>query len=129
MRQLSAELVAGAPTRYDAVLAVERYLRANATYRLDSPVPPRGQDAVDHFLFEARTGFCEQFASAEAVLLRAAGIPARLATGFSGGSGTADGRLLKAADAHAWVEVWYPGVGWAASDRRPGPSSPTARAR
>lgn len=122
VRQLSHQLTAGAATRYDAVRAVELFLAEHATYRLDSPVPPPGHDAVDHFLFESRTGFCEQFASAETVLLRAAGIPARLATGFSGGSRTDDGRLLRAENAHAWVEVWYPGVGWVASD-------PTAGAR
>jgi transglutaminase-like putative cysteine protease len=113
---LSRTLTSGAATRYDAVASVERYLGEHATYRLDSPVPPPGQDAVDHFLFEARTGFCEQFASAEAVLLRAAGIPARLVTGFSGGTPSDGGRHLRAQDAHAWVEVWYPGVGWVASD-------------
>jgi transglutaminase-like putative cysteine protease len=122
VRHLSQRLTAGAATRYDAVRSVELFLGEHATYRLDSPVPPPGQDAVDHFLFESRTGFCEQFASAEAVLLRAAGIPARLATGFAGGTSTDDGRLLRAENAHAWVEVWYPGVGWVASD-------PTAGAR
>jgi transglutaminase-like putative cysteine protease len=114
--RLSRALTSGAETRYDAVASVERYLGEHATYRLDSPVPPAGQDAVDHFLFEARTGFCEQFASAEAVLLRAAGIPARLVTGFSGGTPSSGARELRAKDAHAWVEVWYPGVGWVASD-------------
>jgi protein-glutamine gamma-glutamyltransferase len=122
VRQLSHQLTGGAATRYDAVRAVEVFLAEHATYRLDSPVPPPGHDAVDHFLFESRTGFCEQFASAETVLLRAAGIPARLATGFSGGDRSDDGRLLRAENAHAWVEVWYPGVGWVASD-------PTAGAR
>jgi transglutaminase-like putative cysteine protease len=113
---LSRNLTRGAATRYDAVASVERYLGEHATYRLDSPVPPPGQDAVDHFLFEARTGFCEQFASAEAVLLRAAGIPARLVTGFSGGTPSGGTREVRAQNAHAWVEVWYPGVGWVASD-------------
>ena len=113
---LSRKLTSGAATRYDAVASVERYLAKHATYRLDSPVPPPGQDAVDHFLFEARTGFCEQFASAEAVLLRAAGIPTRLVTGFSGGTPRDGAREVRAQNAHAWVEVWYPGVGWVASD-------------
>jgi transglutaminase-like putative cysteine protease len=113
---LSRKLTSGAATRYDAVASVERYLGEHATYRLDSPVPPPGQDAVDHFLFEARTGFCEQFASAEVVLLRAAGIPTRLVTGFSGGTPRGSTRELRAKDAHAWVEVWYPRVGWVASD-------------
>jgi transglutaminase-like putative cysteine protease len=113
---LARQVTSGAATRYDAVRSVELFLADRATYRLDSPVPPPGRDAVDHFLFDARTGFCEQFASAETVLLRAVGIPARLVTGFAGGSRTDGGRLLRSADAHAWVEVWYPGVGWVASD-------------
>jgi transglutaminase-like putative cysteine protease len=116
VRVLGRRLTAGTSTRYDATLAVERYLRQHATYRLDSPVPPPGADAVDHFLFSARTGFCEQFASAEVVLLRAAGIPARLATGFSGGTEEGGRRTVRGSDAHAWVEVLYPGVGWASSD-------------
>ena len=116
VRSLGLQLTSGAATRYDAVRAVEDYLRGAATYRLDSPVPPRGRDAVDHFLFDAKTGFCEQFASAEAVLLRAGGIPARLVTGFSGGTDEGDTRLVRSSNAHAWVEVWYPGVGWVASD-------------
>ena len=114
--ELARHVTGGAATRYDAVRAVELFLADRATYRLDSPVPPPGRDAVDHFLFDARTGFCEQFASAETVLLRAVGIPARLVTGFAGGTPTDDGRLLRAEHAHAWVEVWYPGVGWVASD-------------
>ena len=99
------------------MLAIQRHLRDVARYRLDSPVPGPGRDAVDHFLFDARSGFCEQFASAEVVLLRAAGIPARLVTGFSGGAPSDPGRRsLRAADAHAWVEVWFPGRGWVSSD-------------
>jgi transglutaminase-like putative cysteine protease len=117
VRGLAAQLTAGAPTRYDAVLAVETWLRANARYTLDSPVPGRGEDAVDRFLFVDRVGFCEQFAAAETVLLRAAGIPARLATGLSAGVPAKDGRrVFREKDLHAWVEVRYPGVGWSPSD-------------
>jgi transglutaminase-like putative cysteine protease len=113
---LGRELARTAPTRYDTVRAVERYLRGHATYRLDSRVPRAGEDAVDAFLFTDRTGFCEQFAAAEVVLLRSAGIPARLVTGFSGGAAAGDRRVLREADAHAWVEVWFPRVGWVPSD-------------
>ncbi|MFI5100380.1 MAG: transglutaminase family protein, partial [Actinomycetes bacterium] len=117
VRQLAAEVAAQARTRYDAVDAVERYLRSNETYRLDAPVPPAGEDPVDDFLFDSHQGFCEQFASAEVVLLRARGIPARLVTGFAYGQPAPNGRrLMLASDAHAWVEVWYPGLGWASSD-------------
>lgn len=115
-RQLSARLVAGRPSRLDAVLTVEQHLRSSYRYTLDSPVPAPGADAVDDFLFVSREGFCEQFASAEVVLLRAAGIPARLATGFAGGKQEGAARVVRASEAHAWVEVWLPGLGWVSSD-------------
>ena len=116
-RALSARLTTGAATRYDAMKRVEDHVRGAALYDLKSPVPAIGADAVDDFLFVSRRGFCEQFASAEVVLLRAAGIPARLATGFSSNEpGDGQWRTLLNSDAHAWVEVWFPGVGWVASD-------------
>jgi len=120
---LARQITAGATNRYQAVRSVEDYLRSHETYRLDSPLPAPGADAVDDFLFVSHTGFCEQFASAEVVLLRAVGIPTRLVSGF--GYGTPDGtgtRLFRVSDAHAWAEVWYPGDGWS-------PSDPTAGAR
>jgi protein-glutamine gamma-glutamyltransferase len=115
-RLLAQRITRWATDRDAATRAVETYLRTHETYRLDSPVPPPGADAVDHFLFVAHTGFCEQFAAAEVVLLRAVGVPARLATGFAGGEPSGDHRTLRGSDAHAWVEVWYPNIGWAASD-------------
>lgn len=133
VRDLAAEVAAGRTTRYDVVRAVEDHLRSRAVYTLDAPVPAAGQDAVDHFLFESREGFCEQFASAQVVLLRSLGVPARMAVGFAGGEPAvgADGapaddalagddlagmRLVRGTQAHAWAEVWFPGVGWVASD-------------
>jgi Transglutaminase-like superfamily/Domain of unknown function (DUF4129) len=87
-------------------------------YDLDVPRDPPGVDAVDHFLFETRRGFCEQIASSMAVLLRTLGIPTRLVTGY--GPGTRNpltGYLeVRQSDAHAWVEVWYPLVGWVPYD-------------
>jgi protein-glutamine gamma-glutamyltransferase len=115
-RLLAQRITRWATDRDAATRAVETYLRTHETYRLDSPVPPPGADAVDHFLFVAHTGFCEQFAAAEVVLLRAAGVPARLATGFADGEPSGDHRTLRGSDAHAWVEVWYPNIGWAGSD-------------
>ena len=83
-------------------------------YNLDIPPYPPGVDAVDHFLFETREGFCEHIASAMAVLLRASGIPTRLVTGFGPGDRNPFTGYweVRASDAHAWVEVFYPGVGW-----------------
>ena len=117
VRALSAQLTADAPTRYDAVVNIESWLRRNFTYTLDSPVPQRGEDAVDRFLFVDKLGFCEQFAAAEVILLRIAGIPARLATGLAAGVDVDGGRrLYREKDLHAWAEVYYPGIGWAPSD-------------
>jgi hypothetical protein len=95
-------------------MAVQSWLRANTRYDLTVPREPPGVDAVDHFLFDTRRGFCEHIASAMAVLLRAEGIPTRIVTGYGPGernpfTGYDDVRY---SDAHAWVEVLYPGLGW-----------------
>lgn len=76
--------------------------------------PTLGADAVDEFLFETRKGFCEHFASSFAVLMRAAGIPARVVVGYQGGQYHPDAGYLivRQYDAHAWAEVWLPGRGW-----------------
>ncbi|MCO5099928.1 MAG: DUF3488 and transglutaminase-like domain-containing protein [Burkholderiaceae bacterium] len=81
--------------------------------------PPRlGVDSVDEFLFETRAGFCEHYASAFVVLMRAMAIPARIVTGYQGGErNPIDGYwLVRQADAHAWAEVWLAGLGWVRVD-------------
>nr|WP_281373359.1 transglutaminase domain-containing protein [Kineococcus aurantiacus] len=123
VRDLGVRLAAGGDA-VTATRAVAAYLRANARYSVDSPVPAPGRDAVDAFLFTDRVGFCEQFAAAEVVLLRSAGFPARLVTGLAGGTESGGSRVLRAEDAHAWVEVWVPGTGWVSSD----PTAGTAAA-
>lgn len=111
---LAAEITADAPTAYDKVRAIEDYLSANYEYSLDSPVPAPGQDAVEHFLFEAEVGFCEQFASATAVMLRTLGVPTRVVTGYTPGTRNifTGYHEVRNSDAHAWVEVWFPTLGW-----------------
>ncbi len=115
---LAASLVAATSSRRGAVDAIEDYLRTNEKYNLNSPVPKSGDDAVDDFLFVSHQGFCEQFATAAVIMLRSQGIPARLVTGYVGGdSGISAGeRVFRGSDAHAWVQVFYPGVGWVNSD-------------
>jgi len=85
-------------------------------YSLDSPL--LGRDAVDEFLFDTRTGFCEHYASAFAVMMRMAGIPARIVTGYMGGwyNPLGDYYLVRQSDAHAWAEVWLPAKGWTRVD-------------
>ncbi len=81
-------------------------------YTLRPPLP--GADAIDGFLFDTRAGFCEHYASAFVVLARAAGIPARIVTGYQGGERNplGDYLIVRQRDAHAWAEVWTTGTGW-----------------
>lgn len=80
--------------------------------------PPLGKEPIDDFWFKSRKGFCEHYASAFAFLMRAAGIPARVVTGYQGGerNGLADYFLIRQSDAHAWTEVWYADRGWVRVD-------------
>ena len=115
---LARRITAGATSEYDRVAAVQSWIRRNTTYDLDVPTDPAGVDSVDHFLFVTRTGFCEQIASSLAIMLRTLGIPTRLVTGYGPGErNPLTGYFeVKQSDAHAWVEVFYPGIGWVPYD-------------
>ena len=116
--ELAAELAAGEPSTYDVIHAYTAWLSANVEYDLDAPLPDPGEDAVHDFLFDTRLGFCEQIASALTVMLRTQGVPARLATGYLPGTRDRIAGVfeVRASDAHAWVEVWFPDTGWQAFD-------------
>ena len=85
-------------------------------YTLDTPLP--GRHGTDEFLFDQKQGYCEHFSSAFAVLMRGAGIPARVVTGYAGGYRNPFGGywIVRRMDAHAWVEVWLPQRGWVRVD-------------
>ena len=85
-------------------------------YTLDTPLP--GRDGVDEFLFDQKQGYCQHFSSSFVVLMRAAGIPARVVTGFAGGVRNPIGGywVVRNMDAHAWAEVWLPQRGWVRVD-------------
>ena len=104
--------------RYDAVMALARHLQDGYRYTLATPPTPAGIDPVDYFLFDTRSGYCEMFATAAALMLRSKGIPTRLVTGYSPGeySSTLDQTIVRERDAHAWVEVFFPGHGWVPFD-------------
>ncbi len=123
---LARSITAGAATDLDRARAIERHLRSNYAYSLD--MPRRSDDPLTDFLFVHRSGYCEYFASAMAVMLRSVGIPARLATGFQNGiyNSITGFWIVRASDAHAWVEAWLPGHGWTTFD--PTPPDPNARA-
>jgi hypothetical protein len=115
---LATQITEGKPTEFDRVEAIQSWIRTNTEYNLDVPRDPPGVDAVDRFLFVTRQGFCEHIASALAVMLRTQGIPTRLVTGYGPGQrNPLTGYLeVKESDAHAWVEVYYPHIGWVPYD-------------
>ena len=90
----------------------------NEAYFYTLSPPQLGDHPVDDFLFRTRRGFCEHYASAFAVLMRAAGIPARIVTGYLGGEINPLGNymIVRQSDAHAWTEVWFSGEGWVRVD-------------
>jgi hypothetical protein len=100
--------------------AIERHLRSDYGYALELP-DREVADPLAHFLFVRRKGHCEYFASSMAVMLRSLGIPARLATGFQSGvyNPVSGLWLVRASDAHSWVEGWIPGHGWTTFDPTP----------
>jgi transglutaminase-like putative cysteine protease len=114
VQTLARDITATAPTTYDKILAIEAWLGAHVRYSITAPLAPKGVDVVDDFLFRSRLGWCEQVASSLVVMARSVGIPARLATGFVPGSrDSLTGQfIVRERDAHAWTEIYFPGVGW-----------------
>ncbi len=113
---------------YDKAAALESFLRTRFGYTLDLPAEPE-DDPIASFLFVRRRGHCEYFAAALAVMLRTQGIPSRLVNGFLTGeyNDVGENYIVRASDAHTWVEVYFPGVGWAEFD--PTPPDPNAPGR
>ncbi len=112
--QLAQQITIDAKTPYEKAEAVTKYLRDHITYVQAVPPVPQDRDMVDWFLFTQRAGFCNYYASAEVVLLRAMGVPARLAVGFAEGDSeiTRDEFTIRRRHGHAWPEVYFPGTGW-----------------
>ena len=124
--RLARELTTGLATGEDRARAIERHLRAN--YRYTTELPARAAaDPLAHFLFERKRGHCEYYASAMAVMLRSAGIPSRVVTGFHGGelNPVSGWHVVRAWDAHSWVEAYLPERGWTTFD--PTPADPNPR--
>ena len=115
---LATSLRTPGESTYDTILAYEAWLGANTQYDLFAPVPPDGADAVDDFLFESQLGYCEQIATTLTIMLRSQGVPARLTTGYVPGERDRVSGVwnVRASDAHAWDEVWFPQNGWQAFD-------------
>ncbi|MQG20497.1 MAG: transglutaminase domain-containing protein [SAR202 cluster bacterium] len=115
VQNLARELTLQEKTVYDKVRAVEFYLR-EIPYTQEIQSPPVGSDGVEYFLFEARRGYSDYYASAMVMMLRSVGIPARFVTGYLPGEFDAEERhfIVRENDAHSWAEVYFPPYGWIA---------------
>ena len=115
---LARQITTNAPTPVDKARAIQAWIKKNKRYRLDISRDPPGQDPVNVFVFDRRDGFCEQIASTMALMLRATGVPTRLVTGFGEGQRNLFTGYweIRNSDSHAWVEVYYRGVGWVPYD-------------
>ena len=133
-RELAKDIASGLGNPYDIVNAVTDYLRNNIEYNQSISQPPPNQERLDWFLFDYKKGYCNYYASAEVVLLRSLGIPARMAVGFAQGErevppipqlppgvsrdiireqiSETSTYIVRQKDAHAWPEVFFPGIGW-----------------
>ena len=123
---LAEEVTAPASSNYDKATAVEQYLSTHFRYTLELPRSlPR--DPLANFLFERKKGHCEYFASSMAVMLRSLHIPSRIVTGFRGGefNDLTGQYVVRASDAHSWVEAYFPGSGWISFDPTPAGTAPT----
>jgi protein-glutamine gamma-glutamyltransferase len=127
--ELARDTVRGLDNDADRAAAVARYLRRAYAYTLELP-SHEVSDPLAHFLFVRKKGHCEYFASAMAVMLRTLGIPSRLVTGFQSGifNPLTELYVIRASDAHSWVEAWLPGRGWVTFDPTPPDPSPGADA-
>lgn len=123
--QLAGRIAGSAEGMLDKTLKIQDYLRQTYSYSTQPPPTSAQGDFVDHFLFEGQAGYCTHFASAMAVMLRTQGIPARVATGYAAGMYDYQEQAYRvtASNAHAWVEVFFPGFGWV--EFEPTPSQAT----
>jgi transglutaminase-like putative cysteine protease len=115
LQELAARITAPYSIPYDKVQAITSYLRHEIQYETQiTEAPPRGEDPLLWVLFDHKKGFCMYYASAEVLLLRTLGIPARMAVGFAQGEYDAARERYNVArlNSHAWPEVYFPGIGW-----------------
>ncbi|WP_436500942.1 transglutaminaseTgpA domain-containing protein [Actinokineospora sp. HUAS TT18] len=117
---LAKQITAGKPTMFDKALALQQYFdRANGFEYKTQTDATSDENALKDFLFRSKVGYCEQYASAMAILARAVNIPSRVAIGYTAGFQSGDYRSITTQDAHAWVEVFFPAQGWVTFDPTP----------
>lgn len=112
LQRLAQTVTVGTDNAYDKAAAITSYLRASLQYSTTVPAAPQGQDPTLWVLQTYKKAFCNYYASAEVLLLRSIGIPARLAVGFAHGELQDGTYTVRRRDSHAWPEVYFPGYGW-----------------
>jgi transglutaminase-like putative cysteine protease len=121
IKEIANDWTGGEDSDYDKVLAIQRRFHAEGFTYSTEVEPTDDADALLAFLTETKTGFCQQYATAMAVLVRELGLPARIAVGYRAGTQQEDGSyLVQTKDAHAWVEVFFEGYGWLQFEPTPG---------
>lgn len=125
---LAKRITGGEENRYRKTNRILAYLNENYSYSLNPPRDKRFAP-VDDFLFHSKSGYCGHFATSMTLLLRAAGVPSRLVSGFMGGELNELGRyyIVRERDAHTWVEVYFPEYGWVTFDPTPESRSTLSR--
>jgi transglutaminase-like putative cysteine protease len=120
VRQLAEDVTRGQGNRFDQALALNNlFTKGNGFVYKEETSGEVDQDALVDFLFNGKSGYCEQYASAMGVLLRAVGIPSRVVIGYTAGYESGESRVITTDDAHAWVEVFFPNIGWTIFDPTP----------
>ena len=111
---LATAIAADQATPYDKTIAVTNWLRSNITYQTTIPTIPAGTDPIEWFLFDAKVGFCNYYATSEVLMLRSLGIPARINVGYAEGTWSPEesNYQVSGKEYHAWPEVFFPGIGW-----------------
>ena len=124
IQELAKEITAEADTPYDQTMAITNYLRQTIQYEEALAAPPSNRDTLEWVLFEYKKAYCVYYATSEILMLRSLGIPARMAVGFTQGSGVTERQdiieanrlpskfVVREKNAHAWPEVYFPGIGW-----------------
>jgi len=114
LKRLAEEITQDKETNFDKVMEITRFLRTEITYSETVDIPENVADPIDWFIFESKEGFCNYYATAEIIMLRSIGIPARLVVGFNEGDYQPEDRSyqVKVQNSHAWPEVYFPGFGW-----------------
>ena len=112
IQELAKEITAGAQTPYEKASLITRYVRENIVYSQTIPEPPRNKNSLEWVLFDFKQAYCVYYASAEVLMLRSVGVPARMAVGFAQGEREGNTYVVRRLNSHAWPEVYFPGVGW-----------------